>query len=67
MKVAYGVLFRHEKTIIIRVYNPGLSVESISFIFHPGTYIAVTAALIYSENTVEEELFTMPVMPPVRL
>lgn len=27
MKVAYGVLFRHEKTIIIRVYNPGLSVE----------------------------------------
>lgn len=67
MKVAYGVLFRHEKTVTIRVYTPVFLLRSISFRFHPGAYIAVTAAFIYHENTFDDELFTMSVMEQVRL
>lgn len=67
MKVAYGVLFRHEKTVTIRVYTPVFLLRSISFRFHPGAYIAVTTTFIYPENTVDEELFTMSVMEQVRL
>lgn len=67
MKVAYGVLFRHEKTVTIRVYTPVFLLRSISFRFHPGAYIAVTTTFIYPENTVDEELFTIPVIVQVRL
>lgn len=67
MKVAYGVLFRHEKTVTIRVYTPVFLLRSISFRFHPGAYIAVTTTFIYPENTVDEELFTMSVIVQVRL